>query len=111
MKSSYFWPQNKKFAFTVFDDTDASTVQNVAPVYDFLYDLGLLTTKSVWTNLGEQAPMVVGGDTCMNPEYLEWLKSLQSRGFEIAWHNATFHSSTREDTAIGLEKLDRKSVV
>ncbi len=31
------WPLNKDFAFTIIDDTDNSTVQNIKPIYDFLY--------------------------------------------------------------------------
>lgn len=42
------WPDGKRFAFTIFDDTDHQTLENVPPVYDFLSDLGLRTTKSVW---------------------------------------------------------------
>ena len=42
------WPQNKEFAFTIIDDTDFATKKNIKPVYDLLYDLGFLTTKTVW---------------------------------------------------------------
>ena len=42
------FPNEKKFAFTIFDDTDLATVQNVKPIYDLLYQLGIITTKSVW---------------------------------------------------------------
>ena len=33
------FPDGKDFAFTIFDDTDGSTIENVKPVYDYLYDL------------------------------------------------------------------------
>lgn len=42
------WPEGKRFAFSVFDDTDGAFIKNVGPVYDFLKDIGLLTTKSIW---------------------------------------------------------------
>jgi hypothetical protein len=42
------WPLNKDFAFTIIDDTDNSTVQNIKPIYDFLYSKEILTTKTVW---------------------------------------------------------------
>jgi len=42
------WPEGKKFAFTVFDDTDLSTLGNVREIYSFLMDHGFRTTKSVW---------------------------------------------------------------
>ena len=41
------WPHGKRFAFTVFDDTDSATLENVSPVYALLRDLGFRTTKSV----------------------------------------------------------------
>lgn len=98
------WPDGKDFAFTVFDDTDLETVENAAPVYSFLKDNGFLTTKSVWPIKGPGIPSI-GGDTCENPEYLDWAKLLQKDGFEIAIHNATFHTSTRQETLNGLQKF------
>ncbi len=99
------WPDGKDFAFTVFDDTDLETVENVGPVYDFLKDNGFLTTKSVWPIRGNLAPRI-GGDTCVNADYRTWLKSLQADGFEIALHNATYHTSDREQTLQGLRKFN-----
>jgi hypothetical protein len=98
------WPDGRKFAFSIFDDTDLSTIENVGLVYSFLKNNGILTTKSVWPIKGQQKP-TIGGDTCENPEYLAWVKSLQADGFEIAFHNATFHTSTREETLRGLQKF------
>ena len=48
------WPNNKDFAFSVFDDTDFATVENVKEVYSLLKDYGLQTTKSVWTLDGDK---------------------------------------------------------
>lgn len=101
------WPHGKTFAFTVFDDTDWSTRENASPVYDFLADCGFRTTKSVWPLRGTRRPRV-GGATCDDPEYLRWVKSLAARGFEIAYHMATFHTSTREETERGLERFRRE---
>ncbi len=99
------WPGGKRFAFTVFDDTDRATVENVAPVYALLRDLGFRTTKSVWPLGGTREPADVGGATCEDPAYLAWVQGLQREGFEIGYHNATFHSSPREDTERGLERF------
>jgi hypothetical protein len=100
------WPNGNLFGFTIFDDTDWATVENVAPVYSFLRDNGFLTNKSVWPILGSQKPLI-GGDTCDNPQYLAWVKDLQKDGFEISLHNATFHTSLREQTLAGLQKFRR----
>jgi hypothetical protein len=104
VQNNMIWPDGKKFAFTIFDDTDLETVKNAAPVYSFLRNNGIFTTKSVWPIKGQQTPSI-GGDTCENPEYLAWVKSLQANGFEIASHNATFHTSTRQETLRGLQKF------
>jgi hypothetical protein len=78
------YPDGKKFAFTVFDDTDGSTVENVKPVYDFLEEIGLTTTKFVWVfpPRGRDA-----GSCLQDAEYLVFIKHLASRGFEVGLHN------------------------
>ena len=48
MQSGKRWPEDKGFAFTIFDDTDYQTAENTREVYSFLADLGLKTTKSIW---------------------------------------------------------------
>jgi len=42
------WPDGKRFAFTIFDDTDGTTLLNGPPIYDALTRHGLRITKSVW---------------------------------------------------------------
>jgi hypothetical protein len=98
------WPQGKDFAFTIFDDTDRSTLENVRNVYQLLSDYGFRTTKSVWPIRGNKEPLI-GGSTCEEQDYLEWINSLKKDGFEIALHNATFHSSLREETIRGIERF------
>jgi hypothetical protein len=98
------WPDDKQFAFTVFDDTDRATLGNVRLVYDFLADCGLRTTKSVWPIAGEREATIPGA-TCEDNEYLDWTLDLQRRGFEIGFHNATYHGSTRLETQRGLDRF------
>ncbi len=49
MENQIKWPNDHDFAFTIFDDTDFVTLKNIKPIYSFLNDIGLKTTKSVWT--------------------------------------------------------------
>lgn len=102
MISRIRWPDGKDFAFTIFDDPDLQTVDNVRPVYSFLADLGFRTTKAVWPVQGNGTPKM-GGATCEDALYLKWILALQGKGFEVALHNATYHTSTREETRHGLE--------
>ena len=101
------WPDGKRFAFTIFDDTDHSTVSNVGEVYAFLKKLGFRTTKSVWPVQGRT--QLVGdeykGASCDEPKYLDWVKSLKQDGFEIGFHSTTFHRSTRDQIIIGLNRF------
>ncbi|MBD9375232.1 hypothetical protein IB238_21660 [Rhizobium sp. ARZ01] len=96
------WPDGKSFAFTVFDDTDRATPGNFEKVYDCLRDNGLRTTKSVWPIRGPQTSRL-GGATCEDPVYLEYIRELLRDGFEIGFHGATYHSSERATIAHGLE--------
>ena len=89
------WPSGKRFAFSVFDDSDLATVENVGPVYRFLEDLGVRTTKSVWPMHGTGTP-VIGGQTCDDADYRAWVLDLQRRGFEIGSHGATPATSERD---------------
>lgn len=106
MRTEIAWPEGKRFALTVFDDTDLATLENVQPVYDFLDRLGMKTTKSVWPVAGS-CRAVLGGATCEDLPYRQWLLDLRSRGFEIALHNATYHTSTREETIRAIELFEQ----
>jgi hypothetical protein len=101
------WPEGKRFAFTLFDDTDFATTENVAPVYSFLADCGFRTTKSAWVVAGDPAAREWGraGETCDDPDYLRWLLDLQSRGFEIGWHNATWNGLPRPQILAALDRF------
>lgn len=106
MSERIVWPDGKSFAFTIFDDTDLGTVENLAPVYDLFLNSGIRSTKSVWVLPGTEPPALNGGETCDNPEYLKWVLGLQKAGVEIGWHNATFHSSRRPETLEGMKRFN-----
>jgi len=94
------WPDNKRFAFTVIDDTDGATVDNVKPVYDYLYECGIITTKTVWSFPSRNH---YTGECLSDHNYKVFIKDLRSKGFEIAFHNAGSGAFTREETIQALE--------
>jgi len=98
------WPDGERFAFTIIDDTDGCTIGNVAPVYDFLLDLGIVTTKTVWP-LAARNPRPEGGQSLEEPDYRDWVLRLQARGVEIASHGAANETSERERTLLGLDRF------
>jgi hypothetical protein len=103
------YPGGREFAFTILDDTDDSTVANVKPLYDLLFELGLRTTKTVWPlDCPEGSAEYFAGSTLADPEYLRFAHDLHERGFELTWHAATMESSTRERTVRGLEVFRRE---
>jgi hypothetical protein len=99
------WPEGKRFAFSVFDDTDLATLENVRSVYDFLHDCGFHTTKSCWVFRGDPRYGKFPGETTDDEPYRQWLVELQAKGFEIGWHGATWHSSLRDQTAKALDRF------
>src|SRR5690606_11618629 len=105
MHRNVAWPEGKKFAFTVFDDTDLSDLERGPDIYAFLREIGLRTTKSVWT-IDNVEESTFGGSTCQDAAYLEWVLELQDAGFEIASHGAASASSPRAETLRGLETFE-----
>ena len=103
-KPAIRFPNNKKFAFTIFDDTDRATLKNVYYIYELLNDLDIRITKSVWPTKGPKKPQIPG-TTCEDKQYLDWLLTLQKKGFEIAFHMATYHSSYRPETIRALDSF------
>jgi len=106
MYRKIIWPNNKKFAFTIFDDTDRSNLEDSKLIYNCLNDLGFKTTRSAWVN-NSNSKNNSEGVTCENKSYLEWLLEIKKIGFEIGYHNTTFSSSERQKIKEGLEKFKR----
>jgi glycosyltransferase involved in cell wall biosynthesis len=98
------FPNNRKFAFSILDDTDLSTVESVGPVYRLLQDLDMCTTKSVWP-LASAPGAKFTGASLQDPQYRDFVLQLKNRGFEIALHNVRNTDSTRTEIEWGLEEF------
>jgi hypothetical protein len=102
--SAVQYPNGREFAFSILDDTDVATVENVGPIYELLHSLGFRTTKTVWPlDCPEGSTNYFRSSTMADAEYRRFAQQLQARGFELTWHGATMESSTRERTVRGLE--------
>jgi hypothetical protein len=100
------FPGGARFAFTVMDDTDVATVENIRPIYRLLESLGMRTTKTVWPVRCEEGSRNFSlSETLEDPHYRDFAVDLHARGFEIAFHGATMETSTRERTARALERF------
>ena len=98
-------PGNARFAFSVFDDTDGSTIENVEPVYRFLAEIGIRTTKSVWP-LANQPAAKIGGSTLADRDYLAFVRRLQQDGFEIGLHNVRNGDAPRPMVIEGFNRFE-----
>jgi hypothetical protein len=105
IKRAYTWPEGKRFAFSIFDDTDSATYENVGGVYRFLGDCGFRTTKSCWVFRGDRNKGRYPGDTLDDERYRRFLLELESIGFLVGWHGATWHGSTRDVTIRALDRF------
>ncbi len=100
------YPGGARFAFTIFDDTDDATPENVAPVYALLHQLGMRTTKTFWPMAcPEGSKLFFAGHTLENPGYEPFLRQLAAQGFELASHCATMESSNRARTEAGMTRF------
>lgn len=102
------YPGGARFAFTILDDTDVATRENVEPMYNLLHELGMRTTKTVWPIScpeDEGSRNFITSETLEDEGYLEFVRDLMGKGFEITWHGATMESSRRERVERGLERF------
>jgi len=80
MKPRLRFPGNARFAFTVIDDTDVATVDNVLPIYRLFESLGMRTTKTVWPFRCEEGSRDFSlSETMDDPHYCEFVADLQRR--------------------------------
>jgi hypothetical protein len=89
--------------FAITDDTDGASFESVKIVYDYLRQVGLVTTKTVWAfppvdgcgipNLPQAA---LRGVTLQDPSYLHYCKDLNRCGFEIGLHGASAGNNKRD---------------
>jgi hypothetical protein len=100
------FPGEKQFAFTIIDDTDVATVENVRPIYQLLGELGMRATKTVWpAACPEGSRNFSSSQTLEDSDYLAFVRELHKHGFEIAFHGATMESSKRERTVRAIERF------
>ena len=103
---SITWPAGKTFAFTIIDDTDMSTLENVQPIYELMDELGLKTTKTVWVlPTNDSTEPVNLGHTMRDSAYAAFVIDLQHKGFEIALHGARGGDSKRPEIVAALEEF------
>ena len=95
-----------KFYFSIIDDSDDSTFENSKPIYDYLFQKGIKITKMVWVYPPRDEHSK--GDSLQRPEYLEFIRDLKNKGFEIGLHNVGSGNFAREEILRGLDEFRQK---
>jgi hypothetical protein len=110
------YPDGKDFAFSIIDDTDYCQHDNIVPVYEQLHALGFRTTKTVWVfdqkynnsfRKDKEKPVLVQewGLSLQNESYQNYIKELESKGFEIALHGVSAGNDYRDDIIRGYDRF------
>ncbi|MCD6346263.1 MAG: hypothetical protein J7L96_02455 [Bacteroidales bacterium] len=98
------FPDGKKFAFTICDDTDRSTVENVKPVYDLLQEFNMRTTRAIWVYpTNDSTNWANWGETLSDSLYRMFVLDLRDKGFEIASHGIRGGVNHREEILAGMD--------
>jgi hypothetical protein len=107
------WPYRAGFCIT--DDCDATTLDSLRAVYDFLRSVGLPTTRTVWAFEPEEpcgipaTPLsILRGVTLADPGLLDYCRELSRDGFEICLHGASAGNNRRDRTIAALDLIDRE---
>lgn len=94
------------FYFTIIDDTDDATLENIKPIYDLLYEKKIFITKTVWVYPPRDVQST--GDSLQRKEYLEFIREIKRKGFEIGLHNVGSGDYSRDEIIDGLEEFKEK---
>lgn len=96
------FPNKKEFAFTIIDDTDYSFLDTIKLIYDFLFEKKIFVTKTVWV----YPPRDKGskGHSLQHDGYLNFVRDIKAKGFEIALHSIGSGNYFREDILQGLKE-------
>jgi len=101
------FPNNKKFAFTIIDDTDNAFCDNIKPIYDFLNEKKIIITKTIWVYPPRDIPYSKG-DSLQNIKYLDFVKDILKKGYEIGLHNVGSGDYKRPEIIKGINEFNEK---
>tara|TARA_B100001057_G_C22871531_1_gene959201 strand:- start:5249 stop:6226 length:978 start_codon:yes stop_codon:yes gene_type:complete len=97
------FPNNKKFVFTIIDDTDDAYYGGIDKVYDVLIKNNLKTTKTVWVFPVKDIKRSKG-QCLQDSDYKNFVLELKKRGFEIALHNVGSGNYCRNEIIKGFDE-------
>ena len=100
------WPNGKKAAFAIIDDTDDAKMPGISEVYDLLMKYQIPTTKTVWVYPVKDTQLFSGCSLTGDSDYLAFVRELIENGYEIGLHNVGSGEFRREEILSGLEEFN-----
>ena len=106
------WPYPYRWAFSITDDTDCSTLRPVKAVYDYLIRKGLKGTKTVWVRepargCGEpERSKPIHGISLEDPRYVEYCRKISRHGIELCMHDVSSGNNRREEIQAAFAKFE-----
>jgi len=108
------WPYPCKWAFSLIDDTDCSTLPAVRTVYEHCLAHGIHATKTLWMHEPRRGcgsphahkPML--GDTLDDESYLDYCRDISRRGIELCLHDLSAGNNLREEIIDGFSQFERE---
>ena len=97
------WPDGKRAAFTIIDDTDDAELPWIRDVYDHLIRSGIRSTKTVWVYPVRDTQYSRGDALTGSAEYRAFIRDLMEQGFEIGLHNVGSGDFTRAEIIDGID--------
>ena len=100
------FPDGKRFAFSIVDDTDMATLARNRPVYDVCTVWPAHHEDDLDARAERDRPRRRCRGHAQHPAYREFIVDLQRKGFEIAMHGVRGGSSRARRHRAGLEAFE-----
>ena len=106
------WPYPCKWAFSLIDDNDFSTLQSARTVYDWCLARRIHPTKTVWLHEPRRecgAPrgrVPIAGATLDDAAYLAYMQHLGGQGVELCLHDVSSANNLREEIVQGFARFE-----
>lgn len=94
------WPNGKEFCFVLLDNTQRNKLQNLIPIYNYLYSKNIKTTKSICVYPPRNNKET---DCLLDERYASFIKAIKSKGYEICINGVGYGNFDRDEIIDGLE--------
>lgn len=105
------YPAGYDFAFTITDDPDEGRIEQKKAVYDYLDSIGMKISIGVWVFKNKRGSGNLSyydqGISLENDEFLQYVRRLKEKGFELFVHTVSGGNDLRQETISGFHAYQR----